>query len=53
MLLRLSFLILILCPIVFGLDTKQIVDYAVKQYTKLTETIKTGIEYPTKGDPYL
>jgi rhamnogalacturonyl hydrolase YesR len=23
----------------------------VKQYTKLTETIKTGIEYPTKGDP--
>jgi rhamnogalacturonyl hydrolase YesR len=51
MLFRLSFLTLILCPIVFGLDTKQIVDYAVKQYSKLTKTIKIGTQYPDEGDP--
>jgi rhamnogalacturonyl hydrolase YesR len=51
MLFRLWFLILVLCPIVFGLDTKQIVDYAVKQYSKLTKTVKTGTQYPSTGDP--
>ncbi len=51
MLFRLWFLILILCPIVFGLDTKQIVDYAVKQYSKLTKTVKFGTQYPAEGDP--
>jgi len=38
-------------PVVFGLDGKQLVEYAVKQYSKLTKSLKTGIQYPSEGDP--
>jgi len=51
MLLRLSFLALVLLPAVFGLDGKLLVEYAVKQYSKLTKTLKTGIQYPSEGNP--
>jgi hypothetical protein len=51
MLFRLSLLAIILLPVVFGLDGKQLVEYAVKQYSKLTKTVKTGTQYPSVGDP--
>jgi hypothetical protein len=51
MLFRLSLLAIILLPVVFGLDGKQLVEYAVKQYSKLTKTLKTGTQYPKVGDP--
>ncbi len=48
---RLSLLAIIVLPVVFGLDGKQLVEYAVKQYSKLAKTIKTGTQYPSVGDP--
>ena len=51
MVFKLSFIILIVLPVVFGLDGKQIVDYAVNQYRQLTKTIKIGTQYPSIGDP--
>ena len=45
-----SILFIILIPIVFGIN-KELVDFAVKQYTKVTQNVTTGVEYPGVGDP--
>jgi hypothetical protein len=51
MLFRLSLLATIVLMVVFGLDGKQLVKHAVKQYSKLTKTVKTVTQYPSVGDP--
>ena len=37
--------------IAFGLNRKQLVDYAVKQYSLLNKTLQTGVKYPDYGLP--
>ncbi|CAG2102385.1 unnamed protein product [Medioppia subpectinata] len=51
MLANFGIILLVLSPIVWGLDRKQVVDYAVKQYTKLDKTLKIGSQYPNDGSP--
>jgi hypothetical protein len=40
-------LILLSLPLIYGQNDKQILEYVVKQYTKLVKNVETGIEYPT------
>jgi hypothetical protein len=42
-------LILLSLPLIYGQNDKQILEYVVKQYTKLVKTVETGIEHPTYG----
>ena len=42
-------LLCILVPIVYGLTRKELVDFADKQYHKLINTLKTGVQYPAVG----
>lgn len=44
-------LFLSLTAIVFGLNRKQLVEYAVKQYSSLNKTLVTGVQYPNYGRP--
>lgn len=40
-------------PLIYAQNGTQILEYVEKQYTKLVKTVKTGVEYPTYGDPLL
>ncbi|XP_054163822.1 unsaturated glucuronyl hydrolase-like [Oppia nitens] len=45
-------LIILLVPIVNGITRKELVDYAVRQYNRVTQTVKTGVQYPSIGNPW-
>jgi len=35
----------------YGQEFEVLLNYTIKQYTKLVETVKIGYDYPTYGDP--
>jgi len=43
--------VFILIPVVFGINRKDLVDYAVQQYNKVIKTVKTGVQYPSIASP--
>ena len=43
--------ILLIVPNVFCLNGKQGLEYSVRQYTRLINGLKTGVEYPYEGVP--
>ncbi len=41
----------LIIPVVFGINSKELIDFAVKQYNKVVQTVKTGVQYPSLADP--
>jgi hypothetical protein len=53
MLFKLSLLTVLIIPVVFGINSKELIDFAVKQYSKVVQTVRTGVQYPSFADPLL
>src|SRR5579883_2086680 len=51
MIFKILCVVFILLPQIFGQNRKDMVQYSVKQYTKLAKILQTGVEYPYSGDP--
>ena len=44
-------LITLLIPFVLSVSRKELVDFAVKQYTKVALTVRPGVDYLVEGNP--
>lgn len=45
------FQLLLVSTISYGQNGTQLLEYAIKQYSKLVKTIQIGVDYPTYGEP--